>query len=186
MRCALSYQQEDIVDWKRDTRFDTKAEDGDKRDLYIVQQYIPNPFLLGGKKFDLRFYVLVTSFSPLEVWLYREGFARFSGAQFSMDDIADSFVHLTNVAVQKTADGYDRSKGCKMLFSDVKALLVSRYGNDKVAACLADIDNLFITSLQAVQPAMTNDRRCFELYGFDVLLDDTLKPWLIEVGVGHQ
>ena len=51
----------------------------------------------------------VTSFRPLRAWLYREGFARFSGSIFSMDkkDIANTFIHLTNVAIQKTAEGYD-------------------------------------------------------------------------------
>lgn len=45
-------------------------------DNYIVSRYIHNPLLLGGKKFDLRLYVLVMSYRPLLVYLSTHGFAR--------------------------------------------------------------------------------------------------------------
>ena len=53
-------------------RYNTKDEP------YVISRYIEKPLLVGGRKFDLRIFVLVTCFRPLRAYLYRSGFARFT------------------------------------------------------------------------------------------------------------
>ncbi len=53
----------------------------------IVQKYIENPLLLEcGRKFDLRQWVLVTSFEPLNVYVFDRCYVRFSSQKYSKDN----------------------------------------------------------------------------------------------------
>lgn len=66
-------------------------------------RYIDNPLLIGSKKFDLRLYVLITSFRPLKAYLFKLGFCRFCTVKYdtSVQELDNMYVHLTNVSVQK-------------------------------------------------------------------------------------
>ena len=44
-----------------------------------------------------------------------------------------------------------------------------------------DVQSVIIRSLLAVQNVIIQDRRCFELYGYDIMFDSDLRPWLLEV-----
>ncbi|KAK2109787.1 putative tubulin polyglutamylase ttll9, partial [Saguinus oedipus] len=106
----------DIMDWRKDTRNSDNQKDDIPVENYVAQRYIENPYLIGGRKFDLRVYVLVMSVSnevggpppagvkgwldsgdggnglqyiPLRAWLYRDGFARFSNTRFTLNSIDD-------------------------------------------------------------------------------------------------
>ncbi|XP_012728903.2 probable tubulin polyglutamylase TTLL9 isoform X2 [Fundulus heteroclitus] len=169
----------DVIEWKKERAEEQK--DSAHVENYVSQRYIENPYLINGRKFDLRVYVLVTSYVPLKAWLYRDGFARFSSTRFSLSSIDDKYMHLTNVSVQKTAPDYDPEKGCKWQMQQLRRYLTAKHGREVIETLFKEMDNIFIRSLQSVQKVIINDKHCFELYGYDILLDQNLKPWLIEV-----
>ena len=50
---------------------------------HIISEYISRPHLLGGYKYDLRLYVVVTSIDPLKVFLHKEGLVRICTHKYS-------------------------------------------------------------------------------------------------------
>ena len=51
----------------------------------LVSRYIMSPHLINGLKYDLRVYVVVTSFNPLTVYIYNDGLVRFATEKYSLD-----------------------------------------------------------------------------------------------------
>ena len=75
----------------------------------VVQRYLDDPLLLDGIKFDLRVYVVITGFNPVQAFLYDEGLARFCTARYEAPTKANykkAFMHLTNYSINKTNENY--------------------------------------------------------------------------------
>ena len=147
---------------------------------YVVQRYIPNPLLVGGRKFDIRLYALTLSFSPLIVYIYRGGFCRFSAQPFTMKTF-DRDVHLTNNAVQTHSEAYAARHGCKWDTFSLRGYIGHRFGRERENEVFNAINGIILNSLQSVGPSMIQDKHCYELYGYDILITDDLRPWLIEI-----
>ncbi|XP_026670778.1 probable tubulin polyglutamylase TTLL9 [Ceratina calcarata] len=174
----------DLSDW-RSKEFGQQQLETTPVETFIVQKYVENPYLLAGRKFDLRIYALVTSFHPLKAWLAREGFARLSGELFDLENIDDSRVHLTNMAIQLKIPGNENreqmKKGCKWALIKVREFLTARHGVATVEVLFQRIAGVIMASLLAVQTVIMQGKNSFELYGYDILLDEELTPWLLEV-----
>ena len=150
---------------------------------YVISRYIEDPLLIGGKKFDLRLYVLVTSYRPLRVYMYQSGFARFCNVKYSdnLEDLNNPFMHLTNVAIQKHDEKYNAKHGGKWNTQQLRLYIESTWGRDRAEKLFTELELIIVHSLKAVVGTMINDRHCFECYGYDILIDSDLKPWLVEV-----
>ncbi|KAM5244574.1 tubulin polyglutamylase TTLL5 isoform 15-T23 [Hipposideros larvatus] len=164
----------------------------------LVSRYINNPLLIDDFKFDVRLYVLVTSYDPLVIYLYEEGLARFATVRYDQGakNIRNQFMHLTNYSVNKKSGDYVscddpevEDYGNKWSMSAMLRYL-KQEGRD-TTALMSHVEDLIIKTIISAELAIATACKtfvphrssCFELYGFDVLIDSTLKPWLLEVNL---
>lgn len=150
----------------------------------VVQQYIVNPLLIGGYKFDIRLYIAVPSFHPLTVYVFQEGIVRFSTEKFDLTALNNVFAHLTNTSINKHSPSYTADKetigpGCKWTLTQLRHYLHQNSVDDRLL--WARVINIIILTLLIQAPQVPKEKNCYELYGFDILIDNKLKPWLLEV-----
>ena len=167
-----------------------------------MQEYLAQPMLIDGLKFDLRLYVLVADShsssedeSLVRFFLYREGLARFAVEAYEPPDdhnLANVHMHLTNYSLNKKAAGFkhcddaDGGNGSKRSVSSVFQQLERSGRIDSADALWAQIEALTARTLGVIYPVLSGSRgrwsnKCFQILGLDVLLDVYGQPWLIEI-----
>ncbi|XP_069088305.1 tubulin polyglutamylase TTLL7 [Pleurodeles waltl] len=175
---------------------------GDKlqsQEHLIVQEYLDKPFLMEGYKFDLRIYILVTSCDPLRIFLYNDGLVRMGTEKYhppSESNLSQLYMHLTNYSVNKHNENFERDetedKGSKRSIRWFTEFLQTN--DHDVVKFWNDISELVVKTLIVAEPHVLHAYRmcrpgqppgsesvCFEVLGFDILLDRKLKPWLLEI-----
>ena len=149
----------------------------------IIQKYIENPLVINGRKFDIRQWVLVTDLNPLTIWLFETPYVRFGAENYHIDDFKNVFSQLTGNSIAKHSDKFNTGEieGDMWENEQFKEFLKKQYGGDPWKEIQKKIERIVILSLESAKHKLFNRKNNFEVYGFDIMLDDKLNVYLIEI-----
>ena len=146
----------------------------------------------------MRIYVAVTCMNPLRIYIYDDGLARFATSEykFEVNSQDNLYAHLTNYSLNKNSENFvpnddaeDHCVGHKWSLPALKDFLrKSGYDvdliwnriEDMIIKTIISVENTIYHAMEMSVPCRDN---CFEVLGFDILIDDNLKPWLLEINL---
>ena len=153
----------------------------------IIQKYIEAPALYNNRKFDIRIWVLFTYISRsynINVYVFKEGHLKACSEPFSLSS-DDLYVHLTNYSVQKYNRNFSKMEiGNEISFKTFQEELDKKNANKNFKKDIfPKITKIIAISANSCKNKINilNRNNCFEIFGYDFILDQYYEPFLLEV-----
>ena len=141
-------------------------EVADLKEEYVAQHYV-TPYLIDGRKFDFRIYIFIANLSPLTIFIYKDGVARFCSQKFQMPNKTNryqKFVHLTNTAVNVQNGNVDPSLFTQRVSTVLERIERERHCSrqvwNKIVDCARTVIIAILPKIYALLPtAKTFERK---------------------------
>ena len=147
----------------------------------IIQKYIEKPFLYKGRKCDIRIWVLITH--TMKVYIFKEGHLKASSLNYNNNDF-DSFIHITNYSLQKYNKLFSKfEKGNEISFQTFQNFInENNYINfrEEIFPKIIEIVKHSVLSVRN-KININNLNYCFEIFGYDFMMDEDKNVYLIEI-----
>ena len=158
-----------------------------KSDFIVIQKYLDSPLLYyGGRKFDIRCYVLVDY--CFNVYMCREGHLKACSQQYDLNDL-DIFTHITNYSLQKRCKDFAKyEQGNEISFKKFIELLdntnIIKGRGKKI------FNKIYSKMKEEIQISMNSIGRklkgipkvlSFQIFGYDFIIDKEYNPWILEI-----
>ena len=148
----------------------------------IIQKYLDNPLLYKKRKFDIRCFVLLDS--NLNLFYCKEGHLKGSSELYNVKS-QNKFIHITNYSFQKKSSKFQKyEEGNEISYNDFKLFLEEEnIPLKKFDIMIEQIKFLIKVSFKSVSKKLykLNKVLCFELFGYDFIIDNDFKPWILEI-----
>ena len=154
----------------------------------LIQKYIEKPLLYCDRKFDIRIWVLFTYIiktNKFNAYVFKEGHLKASSEIFDINSL-DLFIHLTNYSVQKYNKNFSKIEiGNEISFDTFQKELDKK--NDGKINFRKDILEKIVKIIGITANIAKNKinefnrKNCFEIFGYDFILDENYNPFLLEI-----
>lgn len=155
------------------------------RSRYVIQKYIERPLLYKLRKFDIRVWALYTGDDD-RIYYYKRGYLRTSSDEFTTRINDNKAVHLTNNCFQQHLDNYGKFEdGNTLSFEAFQEYLDETFPDANLNVyehIVKRMKDIVIDVFLAAKDEFNKNNRdhAFELFGFDFLIDEDFRVWLLE------
>lgn len=155
--------------------------------VYIAQKYIERPLLVYKTKFDIRqFFLVVMDGGSLSVWVYKNNYLKFSGQEFTLDNLHTS-IHITNQTAQAR---FKNSRARSNYLPNSNTWVLAQFLN--YLTCIGKptvwqdviypgIVESLLTIINGSMDDTIYTQRNFQLFGADFMISEDYQPILIEI-----
>ena len=176
--------EKEIIEINDNLKMEISNKKKRKCKCILIQKYIEKPLLYQGRKFDIRLWVLFIGNKPDDVYIFKEGHLKATCGNYDLNS-KDLFIHLTNYSIQKYNSDFSKIEiGNEIPFKDLQKDLDSK----KIKINFRNNIYPKIVRIVRITAGAAKDKinrmkrkNCFEIYGYDFMIDDNYNPFLIEI-----
>ena len=171
--------------------------DGSKENYVVVQELLQDPYIVKGRKTNMRFYVLLLCHNnEISAYVHNEGFIYYTKMPFKKQSLKwghnittgyiERWIYNINPLTHEDFRNYLDDKNRQLIPKEQEIVdndnKISKIVFDRIYDLIKNV--IYAMDNKICKGSQLQNFITFQLFGFDIAVDENLYPKVIEVNVG--